>query len=396
MKLRGTRLKSSTGLIGAGALLGARNLFAEEEKKESPPPEKPPKPKTNIEEALKFPKTKYSLPGLFPGRVIEVHNEKALIENKFDPKVINAMFEKGITQLTGKNLAESFALFFEKNDVVGIKVNPTGGGLICSRPEVVSPIIDWLVKGGIPKKNIILWDRFDMELKDAGFTPQRFPDIGIEYMQIIDVEAAEGKSKDDSRWLRPDGRHVSEDNFDKKIYYWADVDGPKDKPYLNQHVVNGKYSYFGKLVTQKLTKIINVPVLKNTGNGISVATKNIGYGVICNTGRLHKSVFFDVCVEVLAFPAIRDKLVLNITDGLRGQYDGGPMPDAKFIYTNNSLLFATDPFALDMICHNQIVEKRKSMKVKVNEHPMYTDYLRYAQKLGLGITDVNKIKYLRV
>ena len=26
------------------------------------------------------------------------------------------------------------------------------------------------------------------------------------------------------------------------------------------------------------TKIINVPVLKNTGNGISMATKNLGYG----------------------------------------------------------------------------------------------------------------------
>ena len=36
------------------------------------------------------------------------------------------MFEKGLTRLTGKNLKESFALFFDKNDVVGIKVNPVG------------------------------------------------------------------------------------------------------------------------------------------------------------------------------------------------------------------------------------------------------------------------------
>jgi Domain of unknown function (DUF362) len=387
--------KSSGSIIGAGAILSARHLFAEDTKQEKPKTERPPKPKTNIDEALKIPKTKYSLPGLFPGRVIEVHDEKALIENKSDQKVIDAMFEKGMTQLTGKSLEESFPLFFSNSDVVGIKVNPVGEGLISTRPEVVSAIVAWLVKGGLPKKNIIIWDRFNIELKGAGFNENNFPGIAVEALQTMDEEAAEGKKKDDSAWLTPGGKHISEPNFDKKVYYWADVEGPKDKPYLNQHVFNGKYSYFGKLVTQKLTKIINVPVFKNTGNGISMATKNLGYGAICNTGRLHQSVFFDVCVEVLAFPAIRDKLVLNITDGLRGQYDGGPMPVSKFVYPYNTLFFATDPFALDMISHTIMVEKRKSMNVKVNEHPMYTDYLRYAQKLQLGITDPEKIQHIK-
>ena len=206
-------------------------------------------------------------------------------------------------------------------------------------------------------------------------------------------KAAEGKTKDDSRWLDKNGNHVSTGNFDKNVYYWADVEGPKDEPYLNQHVFNGKYSYFGNLLTKKLTKIINVPVFKNTGNGISMATKNIGYGAICNTGRLHRPLFFDVCTEVFAFPVIRDKLVLNITDGLRAQYDGGPIPVAKFTYLFNTLFFATDPFALDMICHRIIVAKRKDMKVTVNEHPRYTEYLRYAERLGLGIVNQEKIEH---
>jgi hypothetical protein len=215
-------------------------------------------------------------------------------------------------------------------------------------------------------------------------------------MQTMDEAAAEGKTKDNSKWLDKDGKHISINNFDKEVYYWADIDGPKDMPYLNQHVVNDKYSYFGNLLTKKLTKIINVPVFKNTGNGISMATKNLGYAAICNTGRLHNRLFFDVCTEVLAFPVIRDKLVLNITDGLRGQYDGGPDANSKFIYDYNTLFFATDPFALDMVCHNLLVEKRKSMNVKINEHPRFTDYLRYAQKLGLGLTDKDKINHLKV
>ncbi|MCK7468572.1 MAG: hypothetical protein MZU91_11030 [Desulfosudis oleivorans] len=112
-------------------------------------------------------------------------------------------------------------------------------------------------------------------------------------------------------------RHVSEPNFDQEVFYWADVEGPKDLPYLNQHVFNGKHSYFGKLLTKKLTKIINLPVFKNTGNAISMATKNIGYGAVCNTNRLHQPLFLDVCVEVPAFWPVRDKMVLNVTDGLR-------------------------------------------------------------------------------
>ena len=92
---------------------------------------------------------------------------------------------------------------------------------------------------------------------------------------------------------------------------------------------------------------------------------------------------------------IRDKLVLNVTDGLRAQYEGGPGPESKFIYSLGTLFFATDPFALDMVCHRLLVDKRKSMGVKVNEHPMYTEYLRYAQRLGLGIADPDRIQHVQ-
>ncbi len=382
-------LKTS-GVAGAGIMLGTPTLWAQNNN------EKNERAKTNIDDALKAPRTKYALPGLFPGRVIETHDNKAMIDEKPNAEVIKTMFEKGLQSLTGKNMSESFDLFFDENDVVGIKVNPVGAGLISTRLELVDAIIGWLTAYGLPKQNIIIWDRFDYMLTDAGYTTERFPGIGIEGLQTMDEAAMDENANDDSRWLDKNGNHVSLDKFDKDIYYWADVEAPQDKNYLNQHVVNNKYSYFGNLITKKLTKIINVPVFKNTGNGVSMATKNIGYGAVCNTGRLHRPLFFDVCTEVSAFPVIRDKMVLNITDGLRAQYDGGPMPNAQFAYIYNRLFFASDPFALDMICHNLLLQKRKQMQVKVNEHPRYTEYLRYAQKLGLGVADPEKIDYRKV
>ncbi len=375
------------GAAGAALILGNPAVWAEETKKEKATQ----KIKTNIDEILKIPRTDHSLPGLFPGKVVEVCNPGAMKDDKVVPSVISSMYSKGIECLTGKNPKESFSLFFKKDDIIGLKVNPVGAGLISTKLEVVDAVIEWLLSNGIRRENIIIWDRFDFMLTEAGFTAKRYPGIGIQGLQTMET----GEKKDFTKVLTSDGRHISADNFDMNVYYWADVDGPKDEGYLNQHVFNGKYSYFGKLVTQKLTKIINIPVFKNTGNGVSMATKNLGYGAICNTNRLHNPLFFNVNTEVLAFPALRDKVVLNIVDGIRGQYDGGPMAVAKYAYALNTLFFATDPIAVDMICHTMMVEKRKSMKVKVNEHPVFTDYLRYAERIRLGIADIDKITMLK-
>ena len=382
-----------TGAVaGAGLVLGNPAAWA----KDRQTGRQPARIKTNIDEALAVPRTNMSIPGPFPGKVVEVFDEHATKDRQVSYEVVRAMFRKGLRHLTGKHSRQSFALFFERDDVIGIKVNPVGAGVISTHLEVVDAIIDWLETNGIPRKQIVIWDRFDYMLTDAGFTPERFPGIGIVGLQTMDEAAAEGKTEDNSRWLNEDGSHVSVPNFDQEVYYWADVEGPKDLPYLNQHVVNGKYSYFGKLITQRLTKIINVPAFKNTGNGISMATKNLGYGAVCNTNRLHRPLFFDVCVEVLAFPAVRDKLVLNITDGLIGQYEGGPAGNAKFTYTLNKLYFATDPFAIDKVCHDSIVQKRKDMSIQVNEHPIYSSYFDYAQEIGLGKTSPEVLEHIRV
>ena len=356
----------------------------------------PPAPETNIGDFMKVPKGKHALPGAFPGRVVEVNDRRSLVDDRIDAKVVGEMFERGIRTLTGKDLKDSFGLLFEPSDVVGIKVNPVGPPLINTHIELTQAVVKWLVDNKVPPDRIVVWDRFDYMLKDAGYTPDQFPKgVRLEGLQTMDETG--------NSWKDPSGHHVSVNNFDKDVYYFAkgivgkNVRGYKDDEfYLNQHVYNGEYSYFGKLLTKQLTKIINLAAYKNTGAGISMATKNLGYGSLCNTGRLHAPLFFNVCTEVLAAPVIREKLVLNITDGLRGQYEGGPDKNAQFVYANHSLYFATDPFALDMICHRQLVAKRKEMGITANENPRFTDYLYYAERLGLGVATPEKIQYAKV
>ncbi len=380
-------------VLAGGVVLGTPPVFGDEEDEkdgEKKDARQPAEVKTNLADFMKVPKAECALPGPFPGRVVEVRNPACLVDDKVDAKVVDEMFEQGITRLTGKNLKESFELFFKPDDVVGLKVNPVGP-VINTRLELTDAVIKWMIDCGFPKENLIIWDRFESMLADVGYTAERFPGIKIVGLQKVDKDRKE------------DAPHRREDQFDKEAYYFAEgivgkgVPGYKDdKFYLDQHVFNNEYSYFGKLITKKLTKIVNLAAFKNTGSGISMATKNIGYAVTCNTGRLHRPLFFRVCTEVLAAPWVRDKLVLNVTDGIRGQYDGGPGFNAQFVYPNHALYFATDPFAMDMICHLELVAKRKEEKVRVDENPRYTDYLHDAEKLGLGIADPKKIEHIKV
>ena len=356
----------------------------------------PPPPETNIDDFMKVPKGKHALPGPFPGRVIEVKDPKSLVDDKIDAKAVAAMFERGVKALTQKDMKGAFDLFFEPGDVIGIKVNPVGPPLINTHVELTQAVVAWLIANKVAPDHIVVWDRFDYMLKDAGYVADAFPKgVRIEGLQTMD-EAG-------NKWKDANGDHVSLNNFDKDVFYFAKgivgkgVKGyPNDEFYLNQHVYNGEYSYFGKLVTKRLTKIINLAAFKNTGPGISMATKNVGYGSLCNTGRLHAPLFFNVCTEVLAAPVIREKLVLNVTEALRAQYDGGPDKNAQFVYPNHSLYFATDPFALDMICHRQLGAKRVEMGIAANTNPRFTEYLHYAERLGLGIANPDKILHVKV
>jgi len=374
-------------VAAGGAILGILGAPAAE-----PPPAKP---VTNIDAFTSVPRTRWSIPGPHPGRVVTVTDPRALKDDVVDAAVVREMLDAGLCALTGKTAAESFSQLFEPTDVVGLKVNPVGAPVISTKLELTEAVIRWLRDCGLPAGNIVIWDRFAGMLAEAGYTPANFPGVRIEALQRMDEEG--------DGWRTEDGRHVSEDRFDRDAYYLATgvegrgVPGYKDDEfYLNQHVFAGERSYFGRLVTRDLTKIVNLPAVKNTGHGISVATKNLGYGAVCNTGRLHRPLFFDVCTEVLAAPWVRDKLVLNVADALRAQYGGGPALDAQYVVRPCTLYLSTDPFAMDMTCHLDLLARRKEAAMTVDEHPRYTDYLHYGERLGLGIADPERIERIEV
>jgi len=151
-------------------------------------------------------------------------------------------------------------------------------------------MIGWLEANGLARKNIIIWDRFDFMLKDAGFTAERLPRRGIEGLQTMDEAAAEGKTQDNSKWLRPGRLSYQRAQFRSGGLLLGRCRGPQG-PALSQPArLQRKHSYFGKLLTKKLTKIVNLPAFKNTGNAISYGhqrTSAMARSAI-RTGSMHR------------------------------------------------------------------------------------------------------------
>ena len=173
--------------------------------------------------------------------MVEVKDPKSLVDDTIDAKVVAEMFERGVRTLTGKDMKASFGLFFEPGDVIGVKVNPVGPPLINTHVELTRAVVAWLLDNKVPAERIVIWDRFDYMLKDAGYTPDQFPKgVRIEGLQTMDETG--------NTWKDASGNHVSIDKFDKDVYYFAKgivgkgVRGYKDDEfYLNQHVYNGEY-----------------------------------------------------------------------------------------------------------------------------------------------------------
>jgi uncharacterized protein (DUF362 family) len=308
-------------------------------------------------------------------KVVEVQSDNVWKDNPLTPfgkgegealnvEVVQSMMAKGMQSLTKRDkLEDAWKKFVVSDDVVGIKINPLSGPVLSTHRAVVNEIIAGLISAGVPENNIIVWDRFEEHLKRAGY------EINL--------------SETGFRCYATNGQGPG---YDEKIFYETDEDAK------NRRDENGMRSFFSKIVTEQVTKIINVPVLKQHAvAGASLSLKNLAFGSVNNTIRFHPNpincnpMIANICAE----PSIKNKLVLNIIDGLLGCFDGGPGYKPESTWQYNSLLFSTDPVAIDRVGLEIIDTKRKEEQLE----PMTSlaKYISTAWRLGLGTNDLNEI-----
>jgi len=197
------------------------------------------------------------------------------------------------------------------------------------------------------------------------------------------------------------------EGYDRDHY----VDLPFVHPAHNPSDVRARRSFLAKVFTQNINKLINLTVLKtHQAAGVTLALKNLSHGLVNNTRRSHATGTLNACgtfiPAVVEHAMIREKAVLQIVDGIKGLYRGGPViPEPTYVWPHKTIYFATDPVALDKTGWKAIDAERAVHKLSpIALSKPHTDgtflncqveHIEIAGALGLGEFDDARIELLK-
>jgi hypothetical protein len=383
------------------------------------------------------------MPGPYPGRVIEVQHSGSVTGGERNRAAVKLMIQRGMQQLVpqAETAVDAWRSFFQLGDRVGIKVVPVGmipkAGVDTSvagpavdlrRPgpissyEVVTEVVESLVAAGIRRNDILVFERYRDDFIRAGYTAMLPEGVHWECSSVgYDASQLEIDGQ-----LRGQPRQSNTAGYDRDVY--RELAFCENETLHDPHDDRRFRSHLSKIVTQKVDKIISIPVLKDHRSaGVTLALKNMSHGLVNNVARSHPGSLpgseqaftnsLNHChtfiPAMVSLPQTRQKCVLQILDGLVGNYEGGPGSWNRTFATwdYKSLFFATDPVALDHVGWGIIDAKRaeegwptvarmgrdaiEGLGTEQSEsfpirHPQH---IPLASLLGLGVFDRQKIDH---
>jgi hypothetical protein len=283
------------------------------------------------------------LAGDVKSRVIVARNPKAINDrNQCDAAETASLFDKALFSLTEKNTtADAWAaLGLNAKDIVAVKVNCNSWTLDLSPHKALVNALCSSMSVVIPMNNIIIYERTTGDLEEGGFK-QNTLNAGVRYFG-----ADEGGGFD-----------------------------PKQR--------------LTRIITDTCTKIVNLASLKCVESDMvgSIFFKNhIGSLLQEDMPKCHSDQ--DFIAEVSSRPAIKNKTILNLCDGLRGTYERG-VP-----WYWGGIVMSKDPVAGETAAIGVMNEKRKTEGKNPLDLP---ESLRIAdKKYKLGNSDPKRIDVVQL
>ncbi len=306
-------------------------------------------------------------------RVCEVTGDGAIVDFQPVPAVVDQMVARGLTSLTRKPTAvTAWRSLISTQDIVGIKVYSQAGMLSGTRPVVVASVVNGLIAAGLPPKHILIWDRHAVDLRLAGFYT-----LGKQLGVV--VAACDETGYDPDTFYAPDSAVIGN-------LVWGDLEFGLKGPGV------GRKSFVAKIVSRVMTKIISIaPLLNLESCGVSGHLYSLTLGSVDNTLRFEGDPDrLAVAVpEIYALPSIGDRVVLNITDALIGQYEGGSSTLLHYSSVLNQLWFSHDPVALDTLSIKELEHERQVRGA--DQYTLHLDLYSNATLLQLGTNDPAKM-----
>jgi hypothetical protein len=311
-------------------------------------------------------------------RVVEVDGTELLSAYLADDGRVAAAFDDGLLALTrAASVPAAWLSLVRTNDTVGIKVFSEPGPLSGTRPAVVAAIVRGLLTAGLPPGQIIIWDKHEDDLRAAGFF-KLGAQLGVR------VAGAAETGYDENTFYLPDSPVVG-------ALVWGDLEFGKKGPGV------GKKSFVSRLVSQQVTKIIDVaPLINENDAGLCGQFFSLSLGSVDNTRRFEGDPdrLAVALPEIYALPSVGDHVVLNVTDALLGQYQGGPASFLQYATVLDQIWLSHDPVALDALALRELARERKVADIP----PPKTNYQIYtnAVLLQLGVSNPSRIQIEKV
>ncbi len=273
-----------------------------------------------------------------------------------EPRLILAMLKKGLELLIDNLKAEEvLRSLFRPGEKIGLKINTIGRRALSTRPETAVTLGLWLAQTVSREENIIIWDRTEEELKEAGYKLST--------------------SSSSLRIMATDTRTI----------------GYRRDPTVNRNIG----SLFSRIQSELVEASISLAILKDHGlAGVTAGMKNY-FGAIHNPNKYHDSNCDPYVAELFETDYIRKKHRLTILDALVVQYHRGPSFHPRWAENYQKLVFSLDPVAADTVGW-KIIEELRARKglPPLQEEKREPRYLLTAERLGLGQARLENIEII--
>ena len=304
-------------------------------------------------------------------RVVSVYHPAATDTFIPEAKTIETMVERGLKQLWhSPDTAPGWRSIINPSDVVGIRIHSSQGKTSGSRPAVVSAVVKSLIRSGHPAAQIIVWDRNLSSLRAAGYLSLK-QSLGIQVLGARDL------------------------GYDENVFYESSLIGTMiwgDHEFGKKEEGRGKKSFVSNLLTQQITKVINVtPLLNHNHASVNGCLLGLAMASVDNTIRFQGDGdrLAIAIPEINAVAEVGDRVVLNVVDALIAQYQGQTQARLQDSTVLNELRFSSDPVALDVLSIAELERQRtqKGIESGFINRSLYEN----ATLLQLGVSDPERI-----
>jgi uncharacterized protein (DUF362 family) len=303
-----------------------------------------------------------------PGRAAAPRSRVVLVRHpavveasgRVQAPLLQSILDKAVTTFTGEpTVADAWARFVSPHDVVGLKINTLGlqevKGTDATRhfSAMVEALASGLGGAGVKDQNIVVWDRSEEEMTEAGLTIQKDP----------------GRM----RFMANKGSRMGTGDYAATTY-----------------PVGDRSSRVSAILADICTVLINVPVPKTHGRSLITNALKNHYGTIDNPSDFHANGCSDPGIaEVNVIPMIRGKQKLVVADALMIVPEGGARWTRRFTRPFGGVIVGTDPVAVDAVALKIIDDARAAEGMeRIGDRVVH---LSRAEALGLGNSRLENI-----